>query len=196
MCKVYTREKSEPLEKKLAAFCETNDIKLNQNTDIVRTGKRLGFDIFKLPLDDEQLDGVILCEDGDKIIGVNDSLDMQDSRFVVAHEIAHYISEKADAINGKVPLFARRDKILHGEEKSATENDMDYMAAAMLVPKDIFIEDLKVFNVNFGELKDHQESTVIEKVNSKIINYLAILYNVKVQVIVRRIAELSYYMAS
>lgn len=191
MCKVFTHDKSSMLEEKIEKFCQNNTLTLGRNSDIIRFGKNLGFDIFKMPLDNEKIDGVILFDNEEKLIGVNESLDLQDSRFVIAHEIAHFITQKLETQSGEAPFFAMRDKILHGEKKAPLENDMDYMAAAILVPKDLFMKDLKALNIDIKDKND--EKTVKDSINDFVIQYLSQLYNVKDSVIIRRIAELSYY---
>lgn len=196
MCRVYTKEKSEKLENRLTAFLEKIDYILEANDDIVQFSKKINFDVFKMPLADEKLDGMILVDEnkGIRRIAVNKSLDLRDSRFVIAHEIAHYITEKEKIGDDGVLLFAKRDRILHGGEKDDLENDMDYMAAAMLVPKEDFVNILKLLRIDLNAIQDHTEETVKRVVNLKVIDLLSNFYTVKQEVIIRRIAEVSYYV--
>lgn len=194
MCKVYDRKASEPLESRISKFCTDNNLELKANSDIVRICKKFDFDVYKMPLSKEKVDGVIWVDESKNIrrIGVNSALDMENSRFVIAHELAHYITKKENIGQDKV-LFAMRDKIFHGEEKSKEENDMDYMAAAILVPKEEFLKDLNVLKIDLNKICDHKEGTVYDVVEEKDIRLLSRAYNVTDEVIVRRIAEVSYY---
>ena len=62
--------------------------------------------------------------------------DIYDKKFNVAHELAHYIYEKRNQRNKKL-FFASRD---HSENYSEDEYEqqMDYLAAAILIPKTDF----------------------------------------------------------
>lgn len=194
MCKVYERKASEPLELRINKFCSDNNLELKANSDIVRICKKFDFDVYKMPLNREKIDGIIWVDESNNIkrIGVNNALDMENSRFVIAHELAHYITQKENIGQDKV-LFAMRDKIFHGEAKSQEENDMDYMAAAILVPKEEFLKDLNILKIDLSKIYDHKEGTVYDVVEEKDIKLLSRAYNVTDEVIVRRIAEVSYY---
>lgn len=193
MCKVYTKEKSEPLEARLEEFSGKSGITFDNETNITRICNILHIANFALPLDEEGLDGVIIIDKDMRAIAINENLDVQDARFVIAHELAHYITESEKKSDGAL-LFAERDKIFHGKEKRPEENDMDYLAAAMLVPKNQFLEELKSLKIDLISLADRTESGVREKISPFIIDFLARRYNVKEDVIVRRIAEVSFYV--
>ena len=78
----YTKEKSEPLEKTLNNFYHTKNIKFNPDTDdIFEFVNSLGFEIWKLPLDNENLDGIILAYKGEKKIGLNESLPLHHAQW-------------------------------------------------------------------------------------------------------------------
>ena len=129
MCKIYTKEKSEPLEKRLEAFYEKNNVRdISYNTDILSLCKNLGITTLSLPLEKQHLDGIILVDDesDDKIIGFDRDLKLKQVRFVVAHELGHYITAVAEHKKGRL-LVAKRDNILHGGDKSQEEQDMDYL---------------------------------------------------------------------
>lgn len=196
MCKIYTKEKSEPLEKRLEAFYEKNNVRdISYNTDILSLCKNLGITTLSLPLEKQHLDGIILVDDesDDKIIGFDRDLKLKQVRFVVAHELGHYITAVAEHKKGRL-LVAKRDNILHGGDKSQEEQDMDYLAAAILVPKDDFINELIGYEIKLDELKDRSEAGVKRFVSPEKISFFADRYRVEEPVILRRIAEVAYYV--
>lgn len=202
MWQIYTKEQSNPLENKLYEFLEKYGLKLNNNTDIIELCSELGFNIGMMPLDEQKLDGVILVENEDKIIAVNEKLDLKKARFVIAHELGHYISqlcsinEENSKYNQKKQLFfAAKDKIYHDKYKPVIEHDMDYLAAAILVPKEQFKIELISNDVELTKLKDiKNELDVRKNVNQDLIDYFADRYNVETDVIIKRIAEVAYYV--
>lgn len=119
--------------------------------DVIHAARVLGFvvGISALPKWD---DGFILVDHAkerihelvgvmtDKVIGVNSDRDLQKKRFIIAHEIGHYElhCDKDDGV-----LYARRED---RKGKDAEENDADYFAACLLMPRKYFKEkydDLK-----------------------------------------------------
>lgn len=201
MWRIYTKEESSPLENRLDEFLEKNDVRLNNDTDIIEFGSELGFDIGMMPLDEQKLDGVILVENEDKIIAVNEKLDLKKARFVIAHELGHYITqlseihkENSNSTKKKQLFFAARDKIYHDKDKPRIEHDMDYLGAAMLVPKNQFIIELISNDVELTKFQNVKSELEIRKnINQNLIDYFADRYNVEADVIIKRIAEVSYY---
>ena len=190
---VYTKEKSQPLEEMLANFYKNKNQDFEPTRDdIFEFAKSLGFRVWKLPLDEESLDGIILVYKNKKKIGLNENLDLVDARFVLAHELAHYIkqfSERPDRL-----LVAERDRVFHGDQKKPFENDMDYLAAALLVPKDAFTKDLLNRGINLQELKDVDIAVLRKSISSDFVQELVNKYFVSDEVIYRRIAEVAYYV--
>jgi len=194
MSDIYLKNESEPIEEILKFFCDQHEIDLNNTNDMVSICQKLGIDTYSLPLHEDNLDGLILIEGDLKVIGIDETLNAIDSRFVIAHELGHYMYESL-ASGGKKLMFAERDKVLHGEEKSERENDMDYLAASMLVPKDKFIQELKSFNILNGQVFTSEEE-VQKAVKPIFISFFADQYRVRKQLIVRRIAEVSQYASA
>ena len=189
----YTKEKSEPLEKTLNNFYHTKNIKFNPDTDdIFEFVNSLGFEIWKLPLDNENLDGIILAYKGEKKIGLNESLPLHHARFVLAHELAHYITRLAKSPDNL--LIAERDRIFHGNQKKTIEHDMDYLAAAILVPLEAFKQDMLHYNINLLPSSPTDTTDLKEQLPLNTIHELAEKYCVSEEVIYRRIVEASYYV--
>ncbi len=100
----------------------------------------LGFIVGNARLDDGE-DGFLAIQasdkakDGneisnDKIIGVNSKRTLEWKRFIIAHEFAHFILHYK---MGGVYLHRENKK-----GKGSEENDADYFAAALLMPRDSF----------------------------------------------------------
>lgn len=188
MYREFTKEKIREVEQEVAAFVQKNSFTLKANLDIINTCSQLGFKMISLSLP-KGIDGVIMVGKGAKLIGVSNRVTPLESRFVVAHELAHYIHESKGKKEEDV-LFAMKDSILHDEQKSEIEDLMDFMAATILVPKDLFLEDLK-------DLQIAKVSSINETKNIEIgkIEKLAKKYNVDAKMIMRRIFEVSDYVA-
>lgn len=112
----------------------------NDYVDIVDFVRKLGFVVGNAQLDDSE-DGFLVihanktAENGledpnDKVIGVNANRSLNWKRFIIAHEFAHSILHyKA----GEIYLHRENRK-----GKDNEENEADYFAAALLMPKDSF----------------------------------------------------------
>lgn len=178
-----TKEKMNELETRVETFFKDNKIPLERKLDITKVCTSLGITVSSLKLPDElknQIDGLILVKEGSKKIGINSELSPQKARFVIAHELSHYITQ-GDSLE-----YAFKDEIYHGKEKSQLEQYMDYMAAAILVPRKIFKVYLDVLSIE-GE---YNKETVLE-VNPVLIDLLADRFQVEKDVIYRRIIEVA-----
>lgn len=185
-----TDDKINNLEDVVEKFFSNNNIQYNDNqsVDIVNICQKIGFDVITFDnshVELEDFDGVILVDSDEKIIGVNDKLNLNDARFVIAHELSHYIWESTQKHNSIT--FAFRDSNIHGEKKRPLENDMDYMAAAILVPR----HKLQKFLDVIGIKNIRSINQVNDKIDISTINFLANQFNVSEETITRRIIEVS-----
>lgn len=151
--------------------------------DIINIARNLGFTvgIASLPAWD---DGFIIVDDNtthiqeitgvktDKIIGVNDKRDLQKKRFTIAHEIGHYMLHYAQ---NESKLYAHRED---KKGKNKEENDADYFAASVLMPKE-------QFKAKYDELKSKSLS------NDDIITLLQKHFSVPYESAERRIKEVA-----
>lgn len=107
----------------------------NDYVNIVNFVKNLGFVVGNAELADNE-DGFLMIRpqnkntEEDKIIGVNVDRTFEWKRFIIAHELGHSILH---CLAGK-PYFHREN--IKGKDES--ENEADYFAAALLMPKDSF----------------------------------------------------------
>ncbi len=185
----FTPQELGEMEDFVAEFFRKNNIKITYPVDSIALAKDMGFKVFASSLSDigENADGLIAVnENEDKILGVNSNKiifydrsisSSEDIRFVIAHELAHYMTEKE---KGNKVVFAEKVKI-HGEKKSKDEQKMDYIAAAILVPKNIL--SIVLQSLNF---KDCDES-----IKPLFISSLASSFKVSSSVMKRRIEEIS-----
>ena len=106
--------------------------------DVVDFTKKLGFIVGTVDLGDSE-DGFIIIQPSktsnissrhDRIIGVNSKLSLEAKRFVIAHEFAHSVLHYKPG-----GVYLHRENI---KGKNADENDADYFAAALLMPRKAF----------------------------------------------------------
>lgn len=187
MYKEFSKEKIRKIEGEIEDFFKKNkrlDSYRIPNFDIIQLCSSLGFKMLSLNLPKE-IDGIILVKNGAKAIGVSNRVNPKDSRFVVAHELAHYIHASKGKADADV-IFAMKDSILHDKEKTDEENIMDLMAAAILVPQKMFVADMKENEINYVSSFEEAKNVSFGKIDS-----LATKYNVNKIMIIRRIYEVS-----
>lgn len=148
--------------------------------DVIDVAKRLGFVVGNAVLNEED-DGFIVVEEGrkeimgietDKLIGVNSDRTLEWKRFIIAHEIGHYILHyKEKNLKG---LYAHRD---HKTGHNELENEADFFAANLLMPG-------KSFENKYNEIKQ------VYKNDREIVDALSKHFIVTVKMTERRIGEL------
>lgn len=185
----FTLEQLNEMENIVANFFEKNNIALPFPVDSIALAKQIGVKVFAtdLKLIGENADALIAVDENkDAILGTDSNkvifydrsiVANEDIRFAIAHELAHYITEKE---KGRKVVFAEKVKV-HGDEKSPEEQRMDYMAAAILVPKKILSSVLN--SLNYSKCDD--------TIKPIITSSLAKTFKVSIPVMARRIEELS-----
>lgn len=140
MC--LTKERKLELESIVYNFSELK--KIDSRKDFIVQLRNMGFEVLSTDFT-KALSGMILVNEHEenlggyntnKIIAFNSELgsNLYALRFVLAHELSHYISQKADA-KGERVVFAVRDRSDRDSyHADIVEQEMDYMAAALLVP--------------------------------------------------------------
>lgn len=167
------------MEEKVKVFFEQNNIEVIIPVDVFAVASSLGFDVrgaeFK-----ETLEGLLLVDEhierikgfnSNKIIAYNCQKNIYMKKFIVAHELSHYINEKSKNEDKKIVLAARD----HEDEYSnnMVEQEMDYMAACILMPR----EDL---------LKNYDGKDIERE---ELIKFIVSRYNVSPKMAERRIEE-------
>ncbi|MCM1055481.1 MAG: ImmA/IrrE family metallo-endopeptidase [Bacteroides sp.] len=167
------------MEDMIDHFIKTEKLKISIPVDIFEVATNLGFDIRGAEFS-EPLEGILIVDEFEKEIGgfnsnkviiYNCEKDIYTKKFVVAHELAHYIYEKVKSKQNKI-VVAARDHESESYSDDKKEQMMDYIAAGLLVPRNELIK--------YCELK---------KANAKDI---ALKYNVSLELAERRIEEVSY----
>lgn len=149
--------------------------------DIVEIVKKYGFKILTAKMADNT-DGFIIVNPGNKMlfhipgekfIGFNSEKTIQEKRFIIAHELGHYLLHY-QAANKDGEMFAMRE---HIKGKDNNEQDVDYFAACVLMPKE-------EFSKKYHMLKRKKES------RQEIVKELAKIFVVEEESVDRRIEEI------
>ena len=142
------------IEKKAQDLLDKYKVDVSNGLDIIELATKMGFAVGHAPLPDTE-DGFINIDKRKKtlgrassnmIIGVNDQLGYTKRRFVVAHEIGHYVLE--EGVNSL--MFAHRDK--NAELRNEDERDKDYFAACLLMPRKEFTQKYHEINKNNSQI--------------------------------------------
>lgn len=190
MC--LTKERKTELENIVSQFCDKR--KINSREDLIIQLRNLGFIVLSTEFT-KALSGMIMVDEhkekigsfeSNKIIAFNSELrsDRYALRFVLAHELAHYISQKADA-NGEKVVFAVRDRSdRESYHSDILEQEMDYMAAALLLP----LNEFKIAMDKRKEEKGYSKNTDLID-DLYFIQSIQRMYSVDEMLVKRRIEE-------
>lgn len=119
----------------------------------------------------------ILGQDTQKIILVNRDLESDFKRFVIAHELGHYFLDGNN--QNKNYILAHRDTNVRDDDEH--EQEMDYFAACLLMPRTVFLHVLNV-------AKAILDTT---KVTPDLVALLASYFQVPSRSVERRIGEVT-----
>lgn len=131
------------MEQILKDFLEESGITLTVPVDIFAIATELGFDVRGAEFGGD-LDGLLLVNENEKvikpfssnkIIAYNCTKPLEHKKFIVAHELAHYIEEKHKNPDKKIVCAARDHTEPYSNNRE--EQRKDYISAAMLMPWDI-----------------------------------------------------------
>jgi Zn-dependent peptidase ImmA (M78 family) len=130
-------------------FKKVNYVDSSDSIDVISIAKKLGFSIGNAAINNG-MDGFIIIDESKdnilgikttKLIGVNSSRTLAWKRFIIAHELGHYVLYyDSENDNG---LFAHRE---NKKGKNKMENAADFFAANLLMPR-------KKFTDKYDELK-------------------------------------------
>lgn len=155
--------------------------------DIIKILKRMNFSVYygKLP---DAYDGFVMIDENvsaikglknNKIVVANSKRSYESVMFTLAHELAHYLSQKWLNHNDKdhKVQLEFRERTNKGE-RDETENLMDFIAASILMPEEEFKKHLEEKNI-----------TSLESAQSSDIEELASIYDTEYEAVRRRIKE-------
>lgn len=183
MSKEFTASEINEMEKLVSSFLSENNISIPCSgvVDIFALATKLGFDV-RAAILPGKVEGLIMVDEfskrirqfkSNKVIAYNIQSDINAQKFIVAHELAHYIEAKqvkgVDA--GKIVVAARD----HEGTYSANDDEQrkDYIAAAILVPREDLCHRFKL---------DQEDKIDLYK---KIAEY----YRVDIELAERRVGE-------
>ena len=165
------------IEEIVKLFFKQNNIEVIIPVDVFELANSLGFDVRGAEFA-EPLEGLLLVDENilkikgfnsNKVIAYNCQKNIYMKKFIVAHELAHYISEKNK--NKKIVLAARDHEGDYSNNED--EQEMDYMAACILMPREDILQNFEGKNNKRAEL----------------VNLIASRYNVSSKMAERRIEE-------
>ena len=142
----FTKDDMQSMESMLLSFLSKMNVTLSVPVDIFELADQLGFDVRGAEFD-EHMEGLIVVNEfedkidgfeSNKVIAYNCKKNIEDKKFIVAHELAHYIWEKSQAKEKRIVVAARD----HHSKYSVDEEEqrMDYIAASILVPREHLID--------------------------------------------------------
>lgn len=140
------------LENVITTFFKDKDISFDGPVDIYKISKKLGFTVYSADLPDE-IDGLLIVDESkkkikgfesNKLIAYNSLKRPIESKFIVAHELAHYIMRKVNNPSEKL-IFALREHS-YDYSNDVEEQKVDYIAAALLIPKEDFKQTFQKSN--------------------------------------------------
>lgn len=147
--------------------------------DIKKVAKNKGVTIKPYDLGDN-VSGMLLIKNGDGIISYNPTESVVRQRFTIAHELGHFLLHKRTQ-----DIFVDKQFQVHfRDENSATGQDIQELqanafAAAILMPKELLVTEIKKHNFDLGD-----ESAMKE---------LAKLFNVSLQAMTFRMVNLGFF---
>lgn len=149
---------------------------------IVKIAKKLGFNVYQQDMEKE-LSGFIAIDPeikqsmgNDKIIVVNVNDEIGHQRFVIAHELAHYLFDflGEDKYSDKTIKFS--DTYHKNKHETPSELRANSFAAAILMPEILFINQ-------------YNRAKSIDKNRMFVIMYLSRFFETTMESIEKRIAE-------
>ncbi len=171
----FSKDEMKRMEELIDAFLKTMKIDYAVPVDIFRVATDLGFDVRGAEFE-EKLEGLIVVNEytekiegfnSNKVIAYNCFKDISMKKFIVAHELAHYISEKANAYDKKIVIAARDHVDSYSED--IKEQQMDYMAASLLIPKNDLCQFLER-NIGINDSEVAKRYKVTEEMARRRIN--------------------------
>ena len=126
--------------------------------------------------------GVLYIDRGKGIIGYNPEESEVRKRFTLAHELGHYILHR---FNSELFVDHKQFKAVFRDQESSTgeikqEREANAFAAALLMPKDLLVKEIKKLSFDLGGDDD-------------MISELAQIFNVSTQAMAYRMANLGLF---
>lgn len=128
--------------------------------------KSYGLRIMPYPLEDD-VSGILVIENGNGVIGYNQTESRVRRRFTIAHEFGHFILHK-----DKSNLFV--DKMFRASKEHASykgnkfkyEQEANEFAAALLMPESLITEQVAALELDLGDAEGLNQLAKIFDVSS------------------------------
>ena len=162
-------------------YCSSSD---ELPIDIFKISDRMGFDVYYGDIGNYE--GAMLVDesvkfidgfDTNKILVVNSKLPYRASVFTLAHELAHFLVYRW--LNPEKRLQIEFREHSKKGERDETENFIDFIAASILMPEEIFKSNLAQQGI----------TTKAQDVSADIIDTIAQRFDVEFEAAKRRISE-------
>lgn len=180
--KNYTIEQAEYLANQVLYDCGFGNI--NGTTPIIKIANCFDFSCYRAKNIPNDISGNIFVGGNtksiyntDKVIIVGSDEEYAHQRFIIAHELAHYLIDYIGSPESKDPSLLFSRTYPKENHSSSEEVRADRFAAELLMPSDLF---LKTY-IKAMEIYDYNKKNVI--------SYLSTFFKTKRSSIERRIAE-------
>ena len=142
---------------------------------VVACAKMLGISVYEQDIQEKVLKGYLAIDDPNSpIICVNKNESVEHNRFIVAHEIWHYLYDYK---------FIERENTLYAEskhdEEDILEKNADVFAVNLLMPKDTFLKEAK-------ELSSYDPNIIVERLCNR--------FGVSQTAVIRRLRDVNPHM--
>jgi Zn-dependent peptidase ImmA (M78 family) len=130
---------------------------------VEKIAKKLGLDVVQRDLG-SNVSGVLYVQNGKGTIGYNPNESEVRKRFTIAHEIGHFVLHK---INNDMFIDKKEFKLFRNEQSSTGEHRMEQeanaFAAALLMPKELLITEIKKFKIDLSDDEDDSIRNLAKK---------------------------------
>lgn len=164
---------------------ENNPAELVAPTPIVKIVSDFGFKAFKIENLGEDISGNIYIGGTtekvfhhDKVIVVQAKEELYHQRFIIAHELGHYLLDYIGNPTFEDPKKLFSKTYIKAEHESFDDILADKFAAELLMPSRLFLQ--KYINI-----MDYSRNNIVFTVT-----YLSVFFEVKKEKIIKRIAEI------
>ena len=159
--------------KKILQECKVK----NPPVPVERIAETLGAQIRYSPFDsDSELAGMLIRSDGGTVIGVNSMHHVNRQRFTIAHECGHLLLHKGRDVHIDRSFRVNRRDEVSSQAIDPDEIEANRFAAELLMPFDMFMKDLREYDIDIEDGEELKE--------------LAERYQVSVQALTHRITNL------
>ena len=155
--KRLTKMKKKEIMEKANSVLSKYNLSATNKIDVVALANRAGFKVGESKKMLESDDGfmVVAPAEKGKVIGVNFDRSIEDKRFIIAHEMGHFFLHRDKLISNGAIMHRQRKK-----GKGALENEADFFAASILMPRESFKKEYE----NLKDLDYESQISTLQKI--------------------------------